>query len=98
LNEYRSVAEQINERKDIGLVCIQHEFGLSVVNMAIISLLILALNKPIATIFHTLPNPDQKKKKIVNAIIDLSDRIVVLTKKSQEILTNYYNCPISKLR
>jgi hypothetical protein len=35
LNEYRSVAEQINERKDIGLVCIQHEFGLLVVNMAI---------------------------------------------------------------
>jgi hypothetical protein len=28
LNEYRSIAEQINERKDIGLVCIQHEFGL----------------------------------------------------------------------
>jgi hypothetical protein len=40
LNEYRSVAEQINERKDIGLVCIQHEFGLLVVNMAIISLLL----------------------------------------------------------
>jgi hypothetical protein len=34
------LAEQINERKDIGLVCIQHEFGLSVVNMAIISLLL----------------------------------------------------------
>jgi hypothetical protein len=40
LNEYRSIAEQINERKDIGLVCIQHEFGLLVVNMAIISLLL----------------------------------------------------------
>jgi hypothetical protein len=64
LNEYRSIAEQINE-KDIGLVCIQHEFGLFVVvNMAIILAFILALNKPIATIFHTvLPNPDQKKKK-----------------------------------
>jgi hypothetical protein len=99
LNEYRSVAEQINERKDIGLVCIQHEFGLFGGEYGdYILAFILALNKPIATIFHTvLPNPDQKKK-IVNAIIDLSDRIVVLTKKSQEILTNYYNCPISKLR
>jgi hypothetical protein len=58
----------------------------------------ISLNKPIATIFHTVPNPDQKRKKIVNAIIDLSDRIVVLTKKSQEILTNYYNCPFKKLR
>jgi hypothetical protein len=44
LNEYRSVAEQINERKDIGLVCIQHEFGLLVVNMAIISLLYFLIN------------------------------------------------------
>jgi hypothetical protein len=26
LNEYRSIAEQINERKDIGLSRIQHEF------------------------------------------------------------------------
>jgi glycosyltransferase involved in cell wall biosynthesis len=98
LNEYRFVAEQINERKDIGLVCIQHEFGLYGGEYGdYILAFILALNKPIATIFHTvLPNPDEKRKKIVNAIIDLSDRIVVLTKKSQEILTNYYNCPISK--
>jgi glycosyltransferase involved in cell wall biosynthesis len=98
LDEYRSVAEQINERKDIGLVCIQHEFGLFGGEYGdYILAFILALNKPIATIFHTvLPNPDQKRKKIVNAIADLSDRIVVLTKKSQEILTNYYNCPISK--
>jgi glycosyltransferase involved in cell wall biosynthesis len=98
LDEYRSVAEQINERKDIGLVCIQHEFGLFGGEYGdYILAFILALNKPIATIFHTvLPNPDQKRKKIVNALTDLSDRIVVLTKKSQEILTNYYNCPISK--
>jgi glycosyltransferase involved in cell wall biosynthesis len=98
LDEYRSVAEQINERKDIGLVCIQHEFGLFGGEYGdYILAFILALNKPIAIIFHTvLPNPDEKRKKIVNAIVDLSDRIVVLTKKSQEILTGYYNCPVSK--
>jgi hypothetical protein len=64
LNEYRSVAEQINERKDIGLVCIQHEFGLFGGEYGdYILAFILALNKPIATIFHTvLPYPDQKKK------------------------------------
>ena len=28
LDDYRQVAEKINERNDIGLVCIQHEFGL----------------------------------------------------------------------
>ncbi|MCX8482606.1 MAG: glycosyl transferase family 1, partial [Crocinitomicaceae bacterium] len=28
IDDYRLVAEKINERNDIGLVCIQHEFGL----------------------------------------------------------------------
>ena len=49
------------------------------------------LNKPIITIFHSvLPNPDEKRKKIVLAIADLSDRIIVLTNKSKEILINQY--------
>lgn len=93
LDDYRLVAEQINERNDIGLVCIQHEFGLfgGEYGDYILSF-ILALNKPIVTVFHTaLPNPDEKRKKIVHAIADLSDLIVVLTKNSQAILTNDYD-------
>jgi hypothetical protein len=39
-----------------------------------------------------LPYPDENEK-IVHAIVDLSDRIIVLTKKSQEILTSHYDCP-----
>ncbi|MFE3866639.1 glycosyltransferase [Flavobacterium sp. LS2P90] len=98
LDNYRLVAEKINERNDIGLVCIQHEFGLfgGEYGDYILSF-ILALNKPIVTVFHTvLPNPDEKRKKVVHAITDLSDQIIVLTKKSQEILINFYDCPISK--
>jgi hypothetical protein len=46
--------------KDIGLVCIQHEFGLLAEYGDYV--LILALNKP-ATIFHTvLPYPDENEK------------------------------------
>lgn len=98
LVHYRLVAEKINERNDIGLVCIQHEFGLfrGEYGDHILSF-ILALNKPIVTVFHTvLPNPDEKRKKVVYALTDLSDKVVVLTKKSKEILTDYYNCPSSK--
>nr|WP_315177021.1 glycosyltransferase [uncultured Flavobacterium sp.] len=93
LEHYRMVAEKINERNDIGLVCIQHEFGLfrGEYGDYILSF-ILALNKPIVTVFHTvLPNPDEKRKKIVHAIADLSDRIIVLTKNSQTILTTNYS-------
>lgn len=98
LDDYRQVAEKINARNDIGLVCIQHEFGLfgGEYGDYILSF-ILALNKPIVTVFHTvLPNPDEKRKKVVHAIADLSDRIIVLTKNSQTLLTTHYDCPKAK--
>jgi len=99
MDDYRLVAEKINERNDIGLVCIQHEFGLHGGECGDYFLaFILALNKPIMTVFHTvLPEPDPQRKKVVQAIVDLSNRIVVLTNKSQEILINQYGCQKSKI-
>jgi len=100
LEEYQIIAEKINARKDIGLVCIQHEFGLFGGEYGdYVLAFILALNKPIVTVFHTvLPNPDEKRKKIVHAIADLSDKIIVLTNKSQELLTSNYDCSLSKIQ
>jgi glycosyltransferase involved in cell wall biosynthesis len=100
VDEYRLLAEKINNRDDIGMICIEHEFGLYDGDYGnyLLSFL-LAINKPIATVFHTvLPGPNDKLKKIVQAIIDLSNKIVVLTKKSQEILIRDYGCQESKLR
>jgi len=99
MDDYRLVAEKINERNDIGLVCIQHEFGLHGGECGDYFLaFILALNKPIMTVFHTvLPEPDPQRTKVVQAIVDLSNRIVVLTTKSQEILINQYGCQKSKI-
>jgi glycosyltransferase involved in cell wall biosynthesis len=98
IKEYRLLAEKINDRDDIGLLCIEHEFGLfgGEYGNYLLSFL-LAINKPIATVFHTvLPEPNEKLKKVVRAIIDLSNKIVVLTKKSQEILVRDYDCKESK--
>ena len=55
LQEYRIVAEKINERDDIGLVCIQHEFGLfgGTYGDYLLAFL-LALNKPVVTVFHSV--------------------------------------------
>jgi glycosyltransferase involved in cell wall biosynthesis len=99
VDDYRMVAEQINERNDIGVVCIQHEFGLHGGEYGDYFLVfLLALNKPIITVFHTvLPDPDEKRRKVIQAIVDLSNRIVVLTNKSQEILINQYGSQKSKI-
>ncbi|WP_281297385.1 glycosyltransferase [Flavobacterium limnophilum] len=99
IQEYRLLAEKINNRDDIGMLCVEHEFGLFGGDYGnyLLSFL-LALNKPIAMVFHTvLPNPNEKLKKVVQAIIDLSNKIVVLTKKSQEILIRDYGCKESKM-
>lgn len=98
VDEYRLLAEKINKRNDIGMLCIEHEFGLfgGEYGNYLLSFL-LAINKPIATVFHTvLPGPNEKLKKVVKAIIDLSNKIVVLTHKSQEILVRDYGCRESK--
>jgi glycosyltransferase involved in cell wall biosynthesis len=99
IDDYRLVAEKINERTDIGLVCIQHEFGLHGGEYGnYILAFLLALNKPIVTVFHTvLPEPNKKLKKVVQSIVDLSNRIVVLTNKSKTILTQDYGCQDSKI-
>ncbi len=99
LQEYRMTAEKINEQDDIGLVCIQHEFGLfGGTHGDYLLAFLLALNKPVVTVFHSvLPEPDKKRKKIVQAIANLSNRIIVLTKKSQEVLINQYGYQKAKI-
>lgn len=100
VDEYRILAEKINSRDDIGMLCVEHEFGLFGGDYGNFLLsFLLAINIPIATVFHTvLPEPNKKLKKIVLAIIDLSNVIVVLTKKSQEILIRDYGCDESKIK
>lgn len=94
IHEYQRVADQVNERNDIGMILIQHEFGLYAGDYGdhILSFM-LAANKPIATVFHTvLPDPDQKREKVVNAIVSLSEKIIVLTNRSKAILVEHYQC------
>lgn len=94
IEQYRKTAEAINERLDIGMVCIQHEFGLfdGIYGDSLLSFM-LTVNKPIATVFHTvLPKPDEKRKKIVQAIYDLSAKIIVQTRQSCKIFVEDYDC------
>ena len=98
-NDYYDFAQQINEDENINLVFIQHEFGLFGGEYGDYFIQLLSLiNKPVITTFHTvLPNPDFKLKNVVKAIAVLTDKIVVMTKKSAKILQNDYEIPIDKI-
>lgn len=99
LRNYYDLAQTINEDIAISLVFIQHEFGLFGGEFGDYFIQLLSLiNKPVITTFHTvLPNPDFKRKNVVKAIAVLTDKIVVMTKKSSKILQSEYDIPVEKI-
>jgi glycosyltransferase involved in cell wall biosynthesis len=97
--EYAVLADKINSNHRINLILIQHEFGLFRMDEQDTFLsFIQMLEKPVATVFHTvLPNPDGKRKAHVRDIGLLSDSIVVMTNHAAEILKNEYTIPSKKI-
>lgn len=98
-NQYQQVVDEINERSDIGMIGIQHEFGLfgGEYGEDLLSFM-LAVNKPMAIILHTvLPEVDKKRNKVMHAIADLSDAIIVLTHRSRELLLAQNICKADKI-
>ncbi|WP_203295432.1 glycosyltransferase [Luteirhabdus pelagi] len=99
LSSFFKVASKLNERDDIGMVCVQHEFGLfgGDYGSHLVAFL-LKLDIPISCVFHTvLPNPDKKRTKIMQALDDLSEKLIVLTNKSAEILESDYQIDTNKI-
>jgi len=90
--QYKLVAEEINNNSAIKIVHIQHEFGLfggSYGNYLITFL--ETLNKPVTFTFHSvIPKPNNELKLLVNTLISNSNLVFVMTKKSQKILMEDY--------
>ena len=97
-NSYKQLLKQINQNDALGLVLIQHEFGLFNNNNSIFNLFLQKINKPIAIVFHTvLPNPNVDLKLQVLEIANSASIIVVMTNTSQQILIDDYNIEASKI-
>jgi hypothetical protein len=92
LNDYIEVAEQINARPDVKLICIQHEFGIFGGDWGDHLLMFLEkIKKPIVVTFHSvLPNPDDKLYRVVREIGKKVEEIIVMTQAGVEILRNSY--------
>ncbi len=95
---YISIAEEINNREDIKIVNVQHEFGIFGGDAGAHLLPFLEkVKKPVVVTFHSIvPKPDEHKKTIVNRIFKKANAVVVMAKESIRILKEDYDVNDSK--
>jgi len=98
LASYRQAADFLNF-SNIDLVCLQHEYGIygGPAGAHILELL-RRLHMPVVTTLHTVlrdPNPDQRA--VMLEIAALSDRLIVMSRQSADILQETFQVPLSKI-
>jgi glycosyltransferase involved in cell wall biosynthesis len=98
LASYRQAADFLNF-SNIDLVCLQHEYGIfgGQAGGHILELL-RRLRMPVATTLHTVlhdPNPDQRA--VMEEIVALSDRMIVMSQHSADILEDVFGVPVDKI-
>ena len=95
---YKATAQLINF-SGYDLVCLQHEFGIFGGNAGShILLLLRSLTMPLVTTLHTVladPNPDQRAT--LEEIIQLSERVIVMSQKGKDLLEECYGTESSKI-
>src|SRR5580698_8527829 len=98
LSSYRQAAEYLNFSK-IDLVCLQHEFGIfgGPAGSHVLELL-RALRMPVVTTLHTvLREPNSDQRMVMEEIAGLSDRLIVMSQLSAEILQEVFHVLASKI-
>ncbi|PIY68581.1 hypothetical protein COY90_05250, partial [Candidatus Roizmanbacteria bacterium CG_4_10_14_0_8_um_filter_39_9] len=97
--DYINLARTMNKDKSIVGIILQHEYGIFGGSEGENILYFLReCKKPILVTLHTtLPAPSPKMKEVTIEIIKLASNIVVLTKRSKEIITKVYPKSRSKI-
>ena len=98
LASYRQAADFLNF-SNVDLVCLQHEYGIfgGLAGGHVLELL-RHLRVPFVTTLHTVlrdPTPDQRA--VMEEIAALSDRLIVMSQNSAEILQEVFRVPIDKI-
>ena len=98
LASYRQAADFLNF-SNVDLVCLQHEYGIfgGRAGGHILELL-RRLRMPFVTTLHTVlrePTPDQRA--VMEEIATLSDRLIVMSQQSVEILQEVFHVPAEKI-
>ncbi|HZO86310.1 MAG TPA: glycosyltransferase family 4 protein [Verrucomicrobiae bacterium] len=95
---YRRAADFLN-LSNVDVISLQHEFGIfgGPAGSHLLAL-VRDLKMPMVTTFHTLlrePNPDQRR--VMHELVHQSTRVVVMTRRGQEILEEVYQTPSTKI-
>jgi glycosyltransferase involved in cell wall biosynthesis len=98
LNSYQQAADFLNFN-NIDMVCLQHEYGIfgGPAGSHILYLL-RGLKMPVVTTLHTvLREPDPEQLRVMAEIAELSDRLIVMSQLSSQILQEVFKIPGSKI-
>src|SRR6202165_4414323 len=98
LASYRQAADFLNF-SNIDLVCLQHEYGIfgGRAGGHVLELL-RHLQMPFVTTLHTvLRDPTSDQRAVMGEIATLSDRLIVMSQHSAEILQEVFRVPIDKI-
>jgi glycosyltransferase involved in cell wall biosynthesis len=98
LASYQRAADFLNVN-NVALVCLQHEYGIfgGVAGSHILALL-RELRMPVVTTLHTvLREPDPNQRWVTEKLIDLSDRLVVMSQRASEFLQQIYQISPEKI-
>lgn len=98
LGDYSLAAGLLN-LNDVDVVCIQHEFGIFGGQRGSFILEFLSdLKMPIVTTLHTiLKEPTDRERHIIEQLAELSDRLVVMSKRSVDFLRDIYRVEEEKI-
>ena len=98
VKSYQDAAAFLNFN-NIDMVCLQHEYGIfgGPAGSHILHLL-RGLKMPVVTTLHTvLREPDPNQLMVMEEIVELSDRLIVMSQLSSQFLQEIFKVPGSKI-
>ena len=98
LADYYRAADYLNMNQ-IDVVCVQHEYGIyGGQSGSHLLALLRELTMPVVTTLHTvLKDPGESEMRVLKELCQISDRVVVMSRKGYGFLQDVYGVPESKI-
>lgn len=95
---YRALGRRISETPG-AVLCIQHEYGIFGGAAGDFLLDLLAeVDAPVVTTLHTvLTHPNDDQRRVLDALVARSSKLIVMAQKGVDILTTTYDVPEAKI-